>query len=145
MLLYFDCCCLNRPFDDQRQPRIEREALAVISLLDGVRCGAWDMVSSEILRLEVAEIADETRRREVMRLLDLSKTFLPLNDQISARAETLRSVGFKSMDALHVAAAEDARATFLTTDDQLLRVSARNIGMLKTRVANPLEADIFVP
>ena len=32
--IYFDACCLNRPFDDQRQPRVRLEAEAISHLLN---------------------------------------------------------------------------------------------------------------
>jgi hypothetical protein len=33
LLIYLDMCCLNRPFDDQSQPRIRLDAEAVLALL----------------------------------------------------------------------------------------------------------------
>jgi len=32
--LYPDLCCLNRPFDDQTQPRVQSETQAIIEILD---------------------------------------------------------------------------------------------------------------
>jgi hypothetical protein len=32
--IYLDVCCLNRPFDDQRQDRIRLEAEAIERILD---------------------------------------------------------------------------------------------------------------
>ncbi len=69
MLLYFDTCCLNRPHDDQRQQRIFQETEAIISLLDGVIHGSWDMAASEVLLYEVNQISDITRRTAILGLL----------------------------------------------------------------------------
>jgi hypothetical protein len=32
--IYLDMCCFKRPFDDQRQPRIRREAEAVSTIIE---------------------------------------------------------------------------------------------------------------
>ena len=31
--IYLDVCCLNRPFDDQSQPRIHLESEAILTIL----------------------------------------------------------------------------------------------------------------
>ena len=47
--IYLDVCCLNRPFDDQSQPRIRLEAQAVLAILDRVSEGKWECVSSHAI------------------------------------------------------------------------------------------------
>ena len=39
MRIYLDCCCLQRPLDDQTQPRIKVEAEAVLAILSSVQAG----------------------------------------------------------------------------------------------------------
>ena len=49
--VYLDACCLNRPFDDQAQPRVHLESEAVLIILVcfkqrewewlGVPCSIW--------------------------------------------------------------------------------------------------------
>jgi hypothetical protein len=52
----------------------------------------------------------------------------------------LVTLGFRSFDALHVAAAERAGTNcFLTTDDKLRKIAARHAGVLKTTVMNPVQ------
>jgi hypothetical protein len=34
LLVYMDCCCLNRPADDQTQDKIRIETDAIIGILD---------------------------------------------------------------------------------------------------------------
>ena len=43
MLIYLDNCCLNRPFDDQSQPRIKIESEAKLEIQDMVRRGEMDL------------------------------------------------------------------------------------------------------
>ena len=56
-----------------------------------------------------------------------------------SRAIDLQRLGFKAVDASHVACAESARAdVLLTTDDGLLRKASKHGAGLLVRVANPL-------
>jgi hypothetical protein len=57
------------------------------------------------------------------------------------RAEGLMRLGFRALDALHLACAEKAGVdVFLSTDERLLRTAARSEarGRLNIRVENPL-------
>jgi hypothetical protein len=47
--IYLDGCCLNRLTDDQSQPRIRQEAVAVQAILRLVRDGEASWVSSAAL------------------------------------------------------------------------------------------------
>jgi hypothetical protein len=69
MKIYFDVCCLNRPFDDPSQPRIAMESAAVISLLELIDSSVLTDYSSEMARIEIERIADPGRRRKVAALL----------------------------------------------------------------------------
>lgn len=146
MLLYFDTCCLNRPHDDQRQDRILQETQAVLSLLEGVSQGSWDMTSSEVLAYEINQISDSTRRFAVLRFLELATAFQPLSPEVETRAESLQKDGFKPFDALHLASAEAVKAcVLLTTDDRFLRAAQRQAAALHVKVANPSKMVIFDP
>jgi hypothetical protein len=50
--VYLDLCCLNRPFDDQHQPRVRLEAEAVLALIELVRHGELNWIGSDILDLD---------------------------------------------------------------------------------------------
>ena len=57
------------------------------------------------------------------------------------RAKALERVGFRGLDALHLAAAEAGGAAVLvTTDDRMLRRAARARTSLQVRVMSPGEA-----
>src|SRR5438046_1364197 len=72
--LYLDTSCLNRPFDDQTQPRIQEEAEAVLRILDYVQRGALVHVTSDAVLLELAAMRDVVRRANV-------QAFLPSPDK----------------------------------------------------------------
>jgi hypothetical protein len=46
---YLDGCCLNRPFDDQSQPRVRLEAEAVLSILKMADDRESEILGSDIL------------------------------------------------------------------------------------------------
>jgi hypothetical protein len=50
--IYLDTSVYNRPFDDQRQPRICLETLAFATIMQLVEMGTLALVTSSILRLE---------------------------------------------------------------------------------------------
>jgi hypothetical protein len=61
---------------------------------------------------------------------------MPLTDAILLRAYDIRGLGFMDMDALHLAFAEDLKANyFVTTDDMILKRQ----GTVKTKIINPVD------
>ena len=50
--IYLDVCCLNRPFDDQRQARVRLEAEAVLLILGRCEAGTWQWLSSAVVEEE---------------------------------------------------------------------------------------------
>lgn len=128
MRLYLDTSVLNRPFDDQKQPRIWLETLAFSLVLSLIEAGEGELVSSPIHALENARNPLSVRRLWVTRCLSLATHSVPLSDAIRDRANELAAAGQEPMDALHLACAESAGAGwFLTCDDRLIK---RYVGAL---------------
>ena len=139
MKIYLDVCCLNRPFDDQRQPRIRLESEAIMLILEQFDAGKWRMVSSEMILLEVEAIADAERHRRLQALLSGVEDTIRLTPAVFRRAEVLVQKGLKAADALHVAAAERLRAdVLLTCDNRLCRLGRRLRKTLRVRIADPV-------
>ena len=101
--IYLGSCCLQRPLDDQTQPRIKVETEAVLAILAFVQTGDLSLLNSEALEYEVSRIPDEVRRNEVMAVLALASERLEIHDEAEARAESLEIRGVRSMDAVHLA------------------------------------------
>jgi predicted nucleic acid-binding protein len=138
--IYLDTCCLNRPFDDQTQPRIHLEAEAVILILGSYEKMNWEWVGSEILLSEIEEIPDHERKNRLRLLIENVKIKIILETDDLIRARQFVDWGFTSMDALHIACAERANCDyFLTTDDRLINRSVRYKAKLKVKVQNPLK------
>ena len=66
---YLDLCCLNRPFDEQHQPRVRLETEAVLGLIQLSILGELRWVTSDALELESSQNPDIDRRGEVDLLL----------------------------------------------------------------------------
>lgn len=139
MKIYLNVSCLNRPFDDQEQARIRLEAAAVGMILERVDEGQWMHVSSEMAQIEIDAIPDPKRRARVHLLLPETEQIVMLTSALLARGLELELLGFKSADALHVAAAEEAGAdVLLSCDDRFCRTAQRQAKRLRVTVQNPL-------
>ncbi len=76
MRIYLDSCSLQRPSDDQTQPRIRVETEAVVAILAAAQAGDVVLVNSEALEYETGRIPDERRRTEVKAILALAQEHL---------------------------------------------------------------------
>ncbi|MBA3248006.1 MAG: PIN domain-containing protein [Pyrinomonadaceae bacterium] len=139
MRIYLDVCCLQRPFDDQRQARIHLEAEAVKLLLARVEAGEFLWVSSEAVDDEVLQNPDAEHALKAMLLVTHAALKIAVEEKEIRRAAELERLGFTGFDALHLASAESGGVqVFLTTDDKILKRAARLATQLAVRVVNPL-------
>lgn len=138
-LIYLDVCCLNRPFDDQSQERIHLESESTLAILARCSPREWQLLGSEAIDLEIAQISDPDRKQQVLLLISIAKVKIVVTEQIEARAVNLMQLGFKDLDALHLACAEAGNANvFLTTDDRLQRLAVKQRNLLKVEAENPV-------
>ena len=122
MRIYFDTCCLQRPLDDQTQPRIRVETEAIFALLAGVQAGDLSLLGSEALEYEVSCIPDDARQSEAVDVLSLAVERLEVTDTVEALALSFEQQGVQAMDAIHLSLASLANADFFCTcDERLLR------------------------
>ena len=139
MKIYFDVCCLNRPFDDQMQDRIHLEAEAILAIINHSRISNWSIVGSDAIDFEIARMPDHNKRIMVQILSTLHDAHIKVDSGVEKRALELKKMGLKAMDALHIACAEKAKAeVFLTTDDYLFSKAVQNNNVLKLKIENPL-------
>lgn len=138
MRLYFDCCCYNRPFDDQSQQRIHDESEAILSLMNRCLAVRGTILGSTVLRLEIDGIGDTVKREKVRHLYRAVNEDVGYTSMVRQRAEEIcQHSAIHEMDALHISSAEMGRTdVFLTTDARLIR-SCRSIS-LRIRVMNPV-------
>lgn len=139
MRIYLDACCLNRPFDDQRQPRIRLEAEAISLILQKLHQREWEWVGSEVLTYELGQTVDVERKKRLLLLAGQSHQVVEITEKILKQAEKLEESGFDSYDAIHLASAEQAKVdVFLTTDDDIQRAANRNKELFSFVMANPV-------
>lgn len=136
MNIYLDVCCLCRPFDDQRDPRIKIESTAVQEILR-LCTDTCTLISSEAIIEEISLIPDKKKRLRVEKVLSLAKEEIILDDTIVARMHTLIKKGGTAMDSLHIACAEHAGALLLTTDDDLVKFY-KSCSCIQIRIENPV-------
>ncbi|MBE9005708.1 PIN domain-containing protein [Fortiea sp. LEGE XX443] len=138
--IYFDACCLNRPFDDQTQSRIYLETQAVMTILSQCQSANWILINSSALIAELNQTLDLERLQNVKKLLSIAKIKVIYSTFIEERSGELQKLGFSSYDATHIASAERSNADiFLTTDDRLFKKAQKESPLIKIKINNPVQ------
>lgn len=120
--VYLDTSVYNRLFDDQTQPRIWLETMALALILQMIEMSRIQLVGSTVVKYENSRNPYPLRRQWVARCLLLASDNQRVDEAIRERSDVLVADGLKAIDALHVACAEAARCDyFLTCDDQIVR------------------------
>ena len=139
MKIYLDVCCLNRPFDDQKQQRVRLESEAILLIMTRFESNQWQWFSSEVVLDEILQTGNEDRKKRLLNLNEKAAKSLIVTDKDFERGQNLAALGFGDMDALHLACAESGDVdVFLTTDDKLIRTAKKLAGQLNVLVDNPL-------
>ncbi len=116
------------------------ETLATAQVLDAIAAGQIEWIASTALRIELNQNPDPKRRGDTLDLLSLASTLIHPSPETLTRSHALRAEGYGLFDALHLAIAEQERASaLLTVDDRFLRRAAgRPPGALPV-VENPVD------
>lgn len=140
LIAYLDVCCLQRPFDDQRQARVRLESEAVLLILARAEAGDLVWATSDVVDYEIDRTPNTERAFRVRLIASRAERKLKIAGEVVARATEIEQFGFAGLDALHLASAESGNADlFLTTDDKLLKRATRFADDLRVRVVNPLD------
>ena len=122
MRVYLDTSVYNRPFDDQKQPRIWLETLALTLILKMAEKDQVEIVKSQVSDFENSKNPKPIRKRWVKEYLAAADVSQNLTAQIFERATTLEKQGIDAIDALHLASAEEAGSEyFITCDDKIIK------------------------
>jgi predicted nucleic acid-binding protein len=136
--VYLDMCSFKRPFDDQRQPRIRDESAAVAAIIARAEDGKIALVRSPAHLVENDANPREDRRLAAALWINGAAVDVRMDAEVEARAAGLAALGFRALDALHVAFAERAGARwFVTCDDDILTRAARLGDAVRTVVIAP--------
>lgn len=138
MKIYLDTCCIQRPLDNRNQIRIAVEAEAVLGILKLIEDKKVELISSEPLMFEIANIPDKVRRNYGLYILDKSVNFVRLNNSTEKLARQFTSKGIDPLDALHLASAQFSDSDyFCTTDDRLMK-KAKTFKNMHLKVIDPI-------
>lgn len=139
MKIYLDNCSLQRPLDSKTNTRIALEAEAVLGILAMFEAGKIEIVSSEALLFETSRTPNLTRQEYALEVLSRAQTFVKLTEMLEKRARQFDALGLGPLDALHLAAAEEAEADYLCTCDDRFLKKAQAISGVKVRTVSPIE------
>ena len=137
ILIYMDCCCLNRPNDDQTQDKIRIESDVIIAILCKCFYDSWKLIGSDIVDYEIRKTPDVNKMNKALDLYKVKKENISVNDIIIERAKQLQEYGLKPMDSLHFASAEYRNINVLLTVDKDFINNSKNI-VSSLRVENPI-------
>ena len=139
MRIYIDTCGIQRPLDTKNQMRIILEADAILGLLEFCKGDQADLITSDILRFEIRNCQNIVRREYAEDVLKKAGTNVLLTDKIRARALELEGLGFRGIDALHLASAEAGNADFFCTCDDGIIKKAKSEKLSKIKVLSPID------
>ena len=133
--VYLDNCCFNRPFDVPITPLVRLEADAKTHVQRQILKGDIELAWSFILDHESADNPYEDRKKAILLWKHRAVVDIEVEDEVLRRALVIVKRGIKSMDALHIACAIQAKCHyFLTTDKKLLNKQIEGITLL-----NPMD------
>ena len=88
--VYLDNCCLNRPFDDQRQLRVSLETQAKLFIQSLVVNGDMELLWSYMLELENRKNPFENKRLSITGFSSYAVDFIKRGDSVSKLADHLQ-------------------------------------------------------
>lgn len=135
--VYLDNCCFNRPYDNQDDIKIKIESLAKLFIQDAIKNKQIELIWSYILKFENDQNPYLDKQIAIQKWEELCVSNVVENDEILKNAESISSLGLKSLDALHIACAISGKCDyFLTTDRGILKKS----GLINSIILiNPIE------
>jgi predicted nucleic acid-binding protein len=135
MKIYLDNCSYNRPFDDQSSMVVRFETDAKLRIQELVKNGALELVWSFVLDYENNANPFEEVKSKIAEWNNLASVDCDYLDMIEQKAAALMKLGFRQMDASHIACAVFAGADcFITTDKKILNKHITDI-----KVVNPID------
>jgi predicted nucleic acid-binding protein len=140
--LYLDNCCLNRPFDDQRQLKIKLETDAKLFIQQELLAGKYELAWSYILDYEISISPFEERKEKFNQWKDIAKCFCSEEESILLEAEKLAAMKFKIIDALHISSAKYLHCDYIITTDRKM-LNKEVTGILIVDPIGFLQREVF--
>jgi hypothetical protein len=142
LLIYLDTNVYSRPFDDQTDEKIQKEANAFLKIIAEVKAGNLNLLSSDMLTFEANEVIDDEKRMKVISHLEWCKEHINSSDEIFKLGKLIqKDCHIRGRDALHIASAILGNARyFLSCDKQVTQKKRANC---YRRHAKNYERDYF--
>jgi predicted nucleic acid-binding protein len=139
LTIYFDTCCYGRPQDDQTQPEIEKETLAISNIINICRIAGYSIIGSSAVETELKANPNVLARERCLNFFDwVTNGYFVLTAADFQRARVFTTQGLRAKDSLHLAAAEAVGADFLITVDKKFERIVTSSNMSTVKVINPL-------
>jgi len=138
MKIYPDSCIYGRQHDDQTQPDIKAETLAIGGIIDICIMAGHTFIGSKAVEDEILANSNPKSRKTAHDLFKRITTNVKHTAADFQRAQVFKAQGLKNVDSLHLATAESAGADILLTVDKDFEKIATNKKLSKVRVINPL-------
>ena len=136
MKIYLDNSCFNRPFDDQKQLRIQLETEAKLAIQERIFQKKIELAWSYIIDFENEANPFEQRKLVIKGWKNYASVDTDETKEIIEKAERFHQMGIKSKDSIHLACAISMRCEyFLTTDDELIKKAS---GIKEIKVTDPI-------
>jgi predicted nucleic acid-binding protein len=140
MKVYTDSCIFGRQNDDQTQPDIQKDTLAIVAIFKICRIDGHAIIGSNVVESEIMQNPDSEDRLENLAYFANTvkpENILNLTAANFGRARELIADGLRNGDAYHLAVAESCGAdVVLTVDKDFIKI-ATNKKLSKVRVLNP--------
>jgi hypothetical protein len=91
--VYLDISIYNRPFNDQRQPKIFLERQAVILILQMVEVQLLELVSSSVLEYENSHNPFIFNKQSMVQYLQIASLRVLVDENIRTKAKQLEKQG----------------------------------------------------
>jgi len=135
MKIYLDNSVLNRPFDDQSDPKIRLETIATFFIFELIEGKKVKLVNSSVIEYENSKNPFPERKIWISVYLSKATFYQELNLKIKERAREISKLKIPPIDSLYLSSAEVAGVDyFLTCDYDIIR---KYRGDLK--VTNPID------
>ena len=122
-----------------RHSRVMIESHAVVAIMALINGSQIHSINSFVLDYENRKNPRPDNRAFIESLLAESSEFVPPSASIIQRAFELEKKGIMSMDALHVACAEEAKADYFVSCDDVLVKRLGRVEDLKVHAVGLLE------
>ena len=135
--IYLDNCCYGRPFDNQKDLKINEETQAKIFIQSLVRYNALELVYSSMSVKELTDSPFEDNSRSILEFIENNAAvYIDGNrDIVISLTEEIMHSGIKLKDASHAAFAIIAKCDYLITTDKRLSNFQDN----RIKAINPIE------